>query len=96
MSALGESQCRYTARRETPARPATAPMVRALNPSSSNSSHAARKMPLSGSGVTAADRVVLVLMHLTVAAFVLPVLYTTSPRVERPAAHDRMALGEAA
>lgn len=37
-------------------------------------------MPLSGAGVSAADRAVLVLMHLTVAAIVVPVLARTSPR----------------
>lgn len=53
-------------------------------------------IPLSGSGVPAADRIVLVLMHLTVAACVLPVLYRTSPLVERPSAHQQMTLGAAA
>ena len=35
--------------------------------------------PLSGEGVTAGNRVALVLMHLSVAAVVLPLLYRTSP-----------------
>jgi len=36
-------------------------------------------MPLSGSGVSDANRVVLVLMHLLVGAIVITVLYRTSP-----------------
>ncbi len=43
-------------------------------------------MPLSGSGVAPADRVVLVLMHLSVAAVVVPVLFRTSHR-DGPAVH---------
>lgn len=35
-------------------------------------------MPLSGTGVSVANRAVLVLMHLAVAAVLLPVLYRTS------------------
>ena len=54
-------------------------------------------MPLSGAGVTVADRAVLVLMHLTVAAIVIPLLYRTSPRAERaPRQPTRILTGEAA
>jgi lysylphosphatidylglycerol synthetase-like protein (DUF2156 family) len=35
--------------------------------------------PLSGTGVTAANRAVLTLLHLTVAAVLIPVFYRTSP-----------------
>ena len=35
--------------------------------------------PLSGTGVSAANRVVLVLMHVTVGAVLIPALYSTSP-----------------
>jgi hypothetical protein len=37
-------------------------------------------MPLSGSGVSAANRLILVAMHLVVGAIVITVLYRTSPR----------------
>jgi len=37
-------------------------------------------MPLSGTGVSAANRAVLVLMHLIVGTAVITVLYRTSPR----------------
>jgi Family of unknown function (DUF6069) len=54
-------------------------------------------MPLSGTGVAAGDRAVLVLMHLSVAAIVTPVLYRTSPRAERtPRQPTRILTGEAA
>ena len=43
-------------------------------------------MPLSGTGVSAADRAMLVLMHLTVALVVIPVLYRTAPRRSAPSA----------
>jgi len=36
-------------------------------------------MPLSGSGVSEANRIVLMLMHLAVGAIVIAVLYRTSP-----------------
>jgi hypothetical protein len=36
-------------------------------------------MPLSGFGISPANRAVLVLMHVAVAAVVIPVLYRTSP-----------------
>ena len=42
-------------------------------------------LPLGGTGVMAADRAMLVLMHLAVAAIVMPVLYRTSPQTERAA-----------
>lgn len=41
-------------------------------------------MPLSGTGVSAATRTGLLLMHLAVAAIVVPALYRTSPRMVRP------------
>ncbi|MFI5266713.1 MAG: DUF6069 family protein [Chloroflexota bacterium] len=54
-------------------------------------------MPLSGAGVTAANRAVLVLMHVVVAAIVIPALYRTSPRAERPAGQPaRVVIGVAA
>ena len=37
-------------------------------------------MPLSGTGVSSENRAVLVLMHVAVAAVLVPVLYRTSPR----------------
>jgi hypothetical protein len=40
-------------------------------------------MPMSGSGVPAVDRAVLVLMHVLVAAILVPAMYRTSPRSER-------------
>ena len=36
--------------------------------------------PLSGTGVTSANRIVLLLMHLAVGAVLIPALYRTSPR----------------
>ncbi|HUZ77844.1 MAG TPA: DUF6069 family protein [Chloroflexota bacterium] len=54
-------------------------------------------MPLSGTGVTAANRVVLVLMHLVVAAIVVPLLYRTSPPAkQQPRQAAGVPLGEAA
>jgi hypothetical protein len=35
--------------------------------------------PLSGTGITAANRAVLVLMHLAVGGVLIPALYRTSP-----------------
>jgi Family of unknown function (DUF6069) len=59
---------------------------------------ASLSMPLSGSGVTLANRAVLVLMHVAVAAVLMPVLYRTSPG--RPAHPSQLpaalAQGEAA
>jgi hypothetical protein len=42
--------------------------------------------PLSGHGISAGNRMVLVLLHLTVAAVVIPLLYRTSPPGRRPQA----------
>ena len=54
-------------------------------------------MPLSGSGVSEANRVVLVVMHLVVGAIVIAVLYRTSPRrATRSIAASASAAGEAA
>src|SRR5262249_50933280 len=39
--------------------------------------------PLSGTGVTTANRIVLLSMHLAVAAVLIPTLYRTSPDAER-------------
>ncbi len=54
-------------------------------------------MPLSGSGVSTADRAVLVLMHVAVAAVLIPILYRTSPgRLTDPSRQPaRMARGQA-
>ena len=54
--------------------------------------------PLSGTGVSTANRLVLVLMHLTVAAIVISVLYRTSPgrRAHPSAVRSAVAHGEAA
>ncbi len=42
--------------------------------------------PLGGTGITAASRIPLVLMHVAVAAVLIPLLYrTASPRVGEPA-----------
>ena len=38
--------------------------------------------PLAGAGVTLADRVVLMLMHLAVGSVLMPALYRSSPRPE--------------
>ena len=40
-------------------------------------------MPMSGSGVPDVDRAVLVLMHVLVAAIIVPAMYRTSSRSER-------------
>ena len=55
-------------------------------------------MPLSGSGVSDANRVVLVVMHLVVGAIVTTVLYRTSPRraTRSIAPSARAAAGDAA
>lgn len=55
-------------------------------------------MPLSGSGVRPSDRAALVLMHVAVAAIVIPVLYRTSrPRAKQPVRSSTQRLmGEAA
>ena len=54
-------------------------------------------MPMSGSGVSEANRVVLVVMHLLVGAIVIAVLYRTSPRrATRSIAASASAAGEAA
>ena len=54
-------------------------------------------LPLSGTGVAPTDRAVLVLMHLIVAAIVMPVLYRTSPQTERAARQPTpLAMREAA
>jgi len=55
-------------------------------------------LPLSGSGVPTAGRVVLVLMHLAVAVIVVPALYRTShARPRRPVQTSAQSLvGEAA
>jgi hypothetical protein len=55
-------------------------------------------MPLSGTGVGAANRAVLVLMHVGVAAVLIPVLHRTSPaRLPHPAqGPSALAPGEAA
>ena len=54
--------------------------------------------PLSGTGVTTANRLVLVLMHLTVGAVVISVLYRTSPgrRAHPSQVPSTVARGEAA
>jgi hypothetical protein len=54
--------------------------------------------PLSGTGVSTANRLVLVLMHLAVGAVVISVLYRTSPRRPARPSHVRSAVarGEAA
>lgn len=39
--------------------------------------------PLSGSGITPANRAVLLLMHLAVGAVLIPALYRTSPQTSR-------------
>src|ERR687886_244550 len=54
--------------------------------------------PLSGTGVSTANRMVLVLMHLAVAAVVITVLYRTSPRRRAHPAQvpSTVARGEAA
>jgi hypothetical protein len=41
--------------------------------------------PLFGTGITAANRTALLLMHLAVGAVLIPVLYLTSPRATRTA-----------
>ena len=41
---------------------------------------ASLSMPLGGTGVSSGNRAVLVLMHVAVAAVLIPVLYRTSPR----------------
>ena len=55
-------------------------------------------LPLSGSGIPAIDRAVLVLMHVAVAATIIPALYRTSPREteQRVKTRARRLLGEAA
>jgi hypothetical protein len=55
-------------------------------------------MPLGGSGVPGADRAVLVLLHLVVAAVAIPVLYRTSPQAARRDARSvtRTPIGAAA
>ena len=55
-------------------------------------------MPLSGTGITVGNRIVLVLMHVAVAAVVIPVLYRTSPRQLAPVSQvpSAIAKGEAA
>lgn len=45
--------------------------------------------PLSGTGITPANRAVLVLMHLAVGAVLIPGLYRTSPRAGREACMAR-------
>ena len=54
--------------------------------------------PLSGTGVSPANRLVLVLMHLTVGAVVISVLYRTSPgrRAHPSQVPSTVARGEAA
>ncbi len=39
--------------------------------------------PLSGTGITAANRIALLLMHLTVGAVLISAFYRTSPRPAR-------------
>lgn len=55
-------------------------------------------LPLSGTGVSAENRAVLVLMHLVVAATVMTVLYRTSPHRAplHPSLSPSAAQGEAA
>lgn len=45
--------------------------------------------PLSGTGITPANRAVLELMHLAVGAVLIPALYRTSPRAGREASMVR-------
>ena len=48
-------------------------------------------MPLSGTGVSDANRAVLVLMHIGVAAALIPAFYRTLPRRTRPPSRPGMS-----